>query len=105
MLGRLRFDQRRGCLFDLLQQIGLADRACQYRNDVNMIGDSPDTVGLAPAIATHRREVCVHAWSNGRVQQWIAVFCAKDDVNEYLAEGLWHGAWREITRQAFSLQY
>src|SRR5438552_335291 len=84
VLPPLSFDPCGGGLFDLLQQIGLADRSGQPGGEVNVVGNASNAVSFAPAIAANSCQICMHSWSDGRFQPRVAALGAKDDVNDYL---------------------
>src|SRR5437762_13175654 len=90
IIGALGFDPSRGCLFDFLQQLGLADRACQPGGDVSMIGNAANAVGLAAAVAADGCQIGVHSRTNSRSQPRAAVLGAEDDMEDDLAERLRH---------------
>ena len=77
-------------LFDFFEEFGLGEGAGQSGGDVDVVGGPADAVGLAFTIATDGGQVGVHAWPDGGVEQGTAVFGAKDDVEDDLAEGLRH---------------
>jgi len=57
---------------------------------MQMIGNTSNTDRFCVQVTADRRNVGLHARSNFAVQPWFAIFRAKDDMNDDLAEGLRH---------------
>src|SRR5579859_1842866 len=94
VLAALAFDPGRRCLFDLFKQLRLADGAGQSRRQVDMIGGSADTIGLAATITADRSQIGVHGRADFQSEPGTALFGTEDNVQDNLAEGLRHRAYR-----------
>ena len=96
VLAALAFDPGRGCFFGLFKQLRLADGAGQSRRQVDMIGGAADTIGLAATITADRSQISMHARADFQVEPRMALFGAEDNVQDDLAEGLRHIAYRVV---------
>jgi hypothetical protein len=88
----LRFYPRRSGFLYFFQEVCLADGACQSGSDVDVVGNTSDAVSFASAIATNGGKIGVHPRPDRGIKPGVAVFCAKDYMDDNLTERLWHAA-------------
>src|SRR3974390_3390028 len=74
----------------LFDQICLADSATQSDCQVDVVRRAANPISLGRAVPTNRGKVAMHAWSNGLIQAFLAIFGAEDNMDNDLAERLWH---------------
>ena len=55
-----------------------------------MIGNAAHLHEVGALIATDCSDITVHSGPHPRVEPWLAIFCAKNDVEDDLAERLRH---------------
>lgn len=77
-----------GALFDLFNQLSLADGARQSGCQVDMIGSAAYTIRLTATVTANRGQIGVHARAGFQVQPLMALFGAEDNMEDDLAEGL-----------------
>ena len=57
-----RFDPFRGCLLYLFDELSLGNSSRQRRDNVNVIGNTPDAHEFGTEVAADCRQVSMHPW-------------------------------------------
>jgi hypothetical protein len=91
IVGREALDPFRGFFLQPFEHVSLRESSRQRCYQMNMVSHTADTEGFRARIPADGRKIGMHPGPDVGVQQWIAVFCAEDNVNDNLTERLRHG--------------
>ena len=78
------FDPFRGYLLYLLDQLSLGNGSRQRRDNVNMISDAANARHFGTEITADGGKISMHPWPYVQTKPRLAIFRAKDDVNDDL---------------------
>ena len=93
-----RFDPFRGCFLYLFDDLSLGSSSRERRDNVNVIRNTADAHEFGTEVAAECGQIRMHARPHVAVQPWFAIFGAKDNVNDDLAQRLRHVANDDRTR-------
>ena len=85
-------DLLRRCFLYLFDHLRLGESSRQRCQNVHVIAHATDAQNIAAKIAADRGQIRVHSRANVRIEPWLTILCAKNNVNDDFAEGLRHGA-------------
>jgi len=86
----LLLDPGGGGFLKFLQERCLTDGACQSQGNMDVINGAANAISLAITVAANGSQLAVHPQSDFGVKPGAALFGAKDNVKDDLAEGLRH---------------